>query len=193
MDLSKEEKIRTFIAIDLPEEIKAQIRGVVEELKEIGARVVWTRLENLHLTLKFLGNTSVGQLDKIKSLLEEVGQESGPITLSFKGLGGFPNEKKPRIVWMGVDHGSEELKQLFYLAEQSLISLDFKQEKNPFLPHLTLGRIKLPQTNKQLEKKLSEDKEREFGSVAVSDFKLLESTLTSEGPVYKVLHQISLN
>lgn len=192
MDLSKPEKKRLFLAIDLPGEIKTSIRGAVQELEGIGARVVWTRLENLHLTLKFLGNTSVEQLDKVKSLLDDVAEQSPSFKVTLKGLGGFPNEKKPRIVWMGVDQGENELKRLFYLMEQAVVPIGFKEEKNEFLPHLTLGRIKLPKTNKELEQKIVQERERSFGEWQVNSFKLFESLLTREGPVYQVLDEFKL-
>ncbi len=189
MDSSKEKEIRTFIGIPLPEEIRERLRNVVGELKEIGTKVVWTRLENLHLTLKFLGDTSLEQLDKVKRSLGEAAEQTVPFKVSLKGVGGFPNEKKPRILWVGVDEGEAELKKLFYLLEREVALLGLKEEKNEFVPHLTLGRIKFPKTNSALEEKIVHEKERLFGRWTISQFNLYQSTLTPEGPVYQVLHE----
>lgn len=189
MDSSKEKEIRTFIGTPLPEKIKEQVRSVVGELKQIGAKVVWTRLENLHLTLKFLGDTSLEQLDKVKRSLQEAAEPMTSFRVSLKGLGGFPNEKKPRILWMAVEEGEAELKKLFYTLEREVVLLGIKEEKNEFVPHLTLGRIKFPKTNPELEEKIVQEKERLFGSWNISQFSLYQSTLTSEGPVYQVLHE----
>ncbi len=140
--MSTAELVRTFIALDVPAELKGRIETLQGMLRGVrGARVAWTRSEGIHLTLKFLGDVP---RDRIEAVVDAVGEATGgfdPIRLITTGLGSFPNLKRPRVLWLGVD-GGERLLRLQARVEASLEGLGFPREGKRFHPHLTVGRVK---------------------------------------------------
>lgn len=186
------ESIRTFVAIELPEEIKKNLMGVVEEFKELGVKASWTRPESLHLTLKFLGNTPVENVDPVKQVLNEAVEKFEPFRVSVKGLGGFPHESKVRVLWVGIGEGSEPVKQIAAEVEKSLIPFGVKEEKREYVPHLTLGRFRFPKKNREMENKINQETARSLGEWDVKKITFFKSTLHPKGAIYEVLHEAVL-
>ena len=134
--------IRTFIAIELSDEVKEFLRSLSSRLKRTAADVKWTRIEGIHLTLKFLGNISP---DLLPALENEVGLAfSGqkPLKMHVNGVGAFPSLAKARVIWAGLEDSAGELAPLARRVEDLLMPLGFTREKRPFAPHLTLGRTR---------------------------------------------------
>ncbi|TAK51909.1 MAG: RNA 2',3'-cyclic phosphodiesterase, partial [Bacteroidetes bacterium] len=134
--------IRTFIAIDTPEEFKQVIGSVQHELKQVHADVRWELEKKFHITLKFLGDVKEKTLPGIVSHLESVTRDCASFDITYRGLGCFPNMKFPKIIWVGAYNEDGNLLTLQTTIEDELISFGFKREKNPFTPHITTGRVK---------------------------------------------------
>lgn len=137
------ETLRTFIAIELGDALKAALRHAQEGLSgRIAARSVrWVHVEGIHLTLKFLGDTPVADVEGVKAALARAAEEVGPFRLAAKGLGCFPNMRQPRVVWVGVEEPLGLLSRLQRAVEAHVSPLGFPAERRAFSPHLTLGRV----------------------------------------------------
>jgi 2'-5' RNA ligase len=142
--------IRTFIAINLPTQVLQMLAATQEQLQEylrgqgIDRSVRWSPIKNLHLTLRFLGDTTARQREQMTARLQEVAAESSPFTLrvdgSGRGLGGFPNLRQPRVLWSGVGGDIETLKRVQAAVEAAAQGVGFAPEEKPYSPHLTLAR-----------------------------------------------------
>jgi 2'-5' RNA ligase len=176
--------MRCFIAINLPEEVKEEISKIIEKLPKKGIKKV--AKENLHLTLKFLGEINENLIKKIEEELEKI--KFDRFAVKLKDIGFFPNRNFIRVVWLGIDEGEEEIKELQKEVDKKLAKL-FKKEKN-FEPHLTIARVKFLKDKEgfieELEKIKFED------SFEVRSFELMESILQRKGPVYKLIKSFKL-
>ncbi|MGB9433925.1 MAG: RNA 2',3'-cyclic phosphodiesterase [Candidatus Acidiferrum sp.] len=174
--------MRLFIAIEIPGAIRNALATFLKELREIAPQVKWVRAENLHVTLKFLGETDGKKLGEIETTLRAI-RSSQPITMEFLGLGFFPNEKRPRVFWTGMD-SSANLSQLAGAIDHGLHQCGFPLEDRPFLPHLTLARFNPPGLPPKLVAAAKEHGLRSFGSLTAREFHLIESRLKSTGAEY---------
>ena len=174
--------MRLFIAIAIPEEIRAAFAALLQEFRAIAPQSKWVRAENLHLTLKFLSETPTEKLGALQTALTSVHSQL-PVRLDFRGLGFFPNEKRPRVLWAGME-ASANLQALAADVDQAAHRLGFALEERPFTPHLTLARFQplgLP------PKLLGASRARStmsFGTLAASHFHLTESKLKPTGAEY---------
>lgn len=183
----QEEKIRVFIALALPEHVTGALDSLQQELKQFGIKMKYTDPENIHLTLKFLGDIRAGQADAIGEKLKQAAAGFAPIELSAKGMGVFPGIRKPRVLWTGVGGQTENLEKLHTEVESAMEVLGFEKESRRFSAHLTLGRFK-----GRADQALLADAIRQFGDFASDEFTadalyLFKSSLTPKGPVYTVL------
>jgi RNA 2',3'-cyclic 3'-phosphodiesterase len=144
--------------------------------------VRWVRPELIHLTLRFLGETAVAQLPAISAALDEVGRQTGPLALRLGPVDCFPNCKRPRVIWVGLEGDLRALATLQQRVETALVPLGWAAEKRPFQPHLTLGRVK----DVGKLSRVSWTVEVERVEVAVTAVGLIESQLRPSGPVYTV-------
>lgn len=174
--------MRLFIAIAIPDEIRSAFAAFLQDFRDIAPQVKWVRAENLHVTLKFLGNTDVGKLEQIENALKAV-RNSQPVTLEFYGLGFFPSEKRPRVLWAGLD-SSANLRPLAEDIDRSMYQLGFPPEERPFTPHLTLARFNPPGLPPKLSQAVKQHASRGFGSFTAREFHLIESKLKSTGAEY---------
>jgi len=155
--------------------------------------VRWIPEQNLHLTLAFLGNVESRRIAGIQDLLDKAPARYLPITARFGGLGSFPNQKRPRIIWLGVMEGSKELIGLAEDLNRGLEILGFEPERKRFAPHLTLGRVKRGSRTSELREALKKDAEKSIrgmdslGSLNINMILLMKSTLTSRGAIYQIL------
>lgn len=134
--------IRTFVAIELPGSVKARAKLIINELKQAGAKVTWVKPEQLHLTLKFLGDVPESDIPAVCRVVQEAVREFEPFELVFRGCGAFPTTAKPRTIWIGVEQGEEELRVLQEAIDIGLKKLRFPREVRRFQAHLTLGRVR---------------------------------------------------
>ncbi len=187
-----ETKLRTFIAIVLSDEIRDKLRQVTESLKKTDADVKYVKPENAHLTLKFLGYVNESRLEDIKVALETTLDGITPFEVSFSEIGAFPNVNVPRVVWLGISRGGEELHRVRDRLEESLSKIGIEKESREYHSHLTVGRVKSSRRRNKLVSWLKSNIELEIGSMKVSEIVLMESILKKEGPEYFPLKVVTL-
>jgi len=186
------DKIRSFIAIKLNDEVRAGLGVVIDKLKESGADVKWVKLENIHLTLKFLGSISAEEIEGVKAILDKAKDRFKKFSIDISKVGAFPKISFPKVVWAGVSENADILKQIYLFLEEELEKKGFQKEDRPFSPHLTIGRVKSPKNRPSLKSSIENLKDSSFKSLDVTEISLLQSKLTPQGPIYTPLHQIHL-
>ncbi len=169
--------IRTFIAIDLSDDVRAAIEEAQTRLKQspVGVKISWTKVANLHLTLQFLGYVEETVVEKIKPALRLVAAQHQPFDVSVQGAGGFPNEKRPRVVWVGCSDDGNRLPVLARAVQTATQPLGFVPEHREFSAHLTLGRIRSPRQDAALTRAIDSLKDTSFGTLRVETIHLFES------------------
>jgi 2'-5' RNA ligase len=183
--------IRAFIAVDLDDPVIKKICNVVEILKPRITEIRWLRKENLHLTLKFLGNIAESQVEPIAAALRHPVGLFSPCTISAKGLGVFPDFRRPKILWVGLT--GDQLVQLAAEIESALMPLGFTPENRAFTPHLTIGRWREgSRPAKNLRQEIDSLNDFEFGACAIRQIVLFQSVLKPEGASYSELRTIQL-
>jgi 2'-5' RNA ligase len=179
--------MRTFLAIEIPGHIRRRIDKFIQEEAKIDLPVKWVKFENLHITLKFLGEIDERKKKEIMPIMKEISKDFTVFKLNLGGLGCFPNPKNPRILWIGVEEGSEKLCKIASQLEEKLAQFGFKKEKR-FHPHLTIGRIKkYCRIDDILQKNLVTE------IFLVNSITLFKSTLTPKGPIYDELEKFVLS
>jgi 2'-5' RNA ligase len=186
------EEVRCFIAIELPEGVKRGLRELQAQLKAGSlAPVKWVEPENIHLTLKFLGNVSAGRIEEIGQAMTEAVRGTTPFSLEVEELGVFPNPKRVQVVWVGLGGEVEKLIRLQQRLDSGLERLGFAPENRRFTPHLTLARIRdraTPQEREKLGQLIAETEFDSTQSFMANSIKLMKSQLTKEGPIYTCLN-----
>ncbi len=187
--------MRTFIAIQLPQEIKGALSRIQEKLKSSGADVKWVAWQNIHLTLKFLGEIDDKKLDKVVYILEDIAKIKNPFPIRISSIGAFPNVNRPRVIWVGIDKGDSQTKEIARELEEKIAKVGIPSEDRPYSSHITIGRVRsvlnrerLVQDLKTLIDKLGQEN-MEFFASSITIFK---STLTPKGPIYEVLKEANL-
>src|SRR6267142_5220829 len=165
--------------------VRKNLAELLVELRALSSQPRWVRAENLHITLKFIGEVQVEKLGDIRVALSAVHSDRS-VTLDFRGVGFFPNEKRPRVFWAGIE-ASANLARLASDVDSTLERLGVPPEKRPFSPHLTLARFEPPGLPEKLRATIQENAKREFGSFAVGEFHLIESKLKPGGAEYTTL------
>jgi len=181
--------MRCFIAIDVDEKIKDAISALQVELKDFNANLRWVKPENIHLTLKFLGNVDEGMLDKIKRALRVACSGYKNFTLEAKGMGIFPDRRRPRVLWVDIKE-NDSLKSLQRAIEDAMVSTGFERDERGFSPHLTIARFRSSAEIGQLYDKIQLYKERYFGTMNVDSVLLMESRLRPAGAEYTRLFEV---
>jgi len=184
--------IRSFIAIDLPEETRKALAAVQEQLKQSRARVRWVRTNSIHLTLKFLGNIHLAQVEDIALAVAEEVRDQPPITLGAAGLGAFPSRRKPRVIWIGMEGEVQRLTRIQARVDNALEPLGFVREKRPFQPHLTIGRVKDRRRLQALIDAMATLDMEPFNSFDADEIILYKSELRPTGAIYTKLHRMPL-
>lgn len=181
--------LRCFISLELPEEVKKTICACIERLKAAGADVRWVKPENLHLTLKFLGDTPEELLKDINKKLIHIAKAQDRFSLQLSGIDAFPNIKYPRVVWLGV-HDSDAIIRLQHDIDESMAGLGFKKDDKKFKPHLTIGRVRSLRNKDALIKELATLKEADFGKIEVINITLMKSELRPGGAEHYKISEI---
>ncbi len=179
--------IRSFISIDIPDELKKEVKALQELFRKCGADVRWVRTEAMHFTLKFLGDVEEKQIEQIKKILKDIALHTPLITIKLNGAGVFPNQKIPRVIWIGIKDEDGALDDLQKRIDAELSKLGFEKEERNFKPHLTLGRMRSQKGREALIKLIEEVKDKKLGAFTVADIKLMKSELRPEGSVYTEL------
>ena len=184
--------MRAFLALTLPDEIRRSLTALQRELSHAGADVKWVETPNLHVTLKFLGEISDEQRQSVEQLLREVARDETAFALGLDRVGAFPSLSSPRVVWVGLGEGTARAGRLAERLEQGCRGLGMQQEERPFAAHVTLGRVRSPRGTHELVVALKAASWNPPGPWTVEVVTLYQSALSSHGPNYNVLAEVSL-
>lgn len=186
------ELFRTFIALKV-EPGPAFIESIKTMKSELSGEpaVRWVGVNKLHLTLKFIGDTSAFQVNEIKKVLGEMAMQYPPFTFRLEGLGFFKNKGLPRVLFANI-HEKGVLEQLAVEMETRLTELGFEPERRPFKPHLTLARIKFLKNRDAFFRVVESNKNRVQQEVRINEIIFFQSILKPSGPVYRALEVFDL-
>lgn len=184
--------MRTFISVRLSKSVRERIAGVQEELKDDRVNVKWISPENVHITLKFLGEVSMKALPEVCESVRTSTSGVERFSIGVDSLGFFPGNKSPRVIWAGISEGKEELKELGRSIEDNLSELGFKKENREFAAHITIGRVRSQRNIRQILDKLDIMKNVSCGTSQAEAVCIMRSELTSRGPIYSILERVNL-
>jgi len=185
-----EKRLFSAIKISLQASVLQEVNKIKQDL--YAEKIRWVNLENIHLTLKFFGNTPTHRMADISLIFEELAGGFTPFQLQLEGVGVFPSPQKPKVLWMGIKNP----KKLITFAQKGshlLQKIGYQAEKRKFSPHITLGRIKFVKNVNLYKSVLQKYQNMQFQTVEVSSFILYESILTPQGAIYKILEKYNLN
>ncbi len=189
--------IRAFIAVEIENpQVLSELIRVRDALVETGADLKPVEDENIHLTIRFLGNISTITLEAIKRILSQVPDVvGGRFEMYVKGVGAFPNINRPRVVWAGVIEGVEQLAKIRRFIDEQIQRerlFDVHRDQHEFSPHITIARVRSGRNIAKLCQLIMQYSDYEFGRTPVSEIKLKQSILTPRGPIYKDLFVVRL-
>jgi 2'-5' RNA ligase len=183
--------MRSFIAVNLPESVKDEIGEIITRLRNAGPKARWVPSANMHVTVKFLDEISEDQIKPIIGAITAASGEAHPFELKLGSFGCFPNERKARVFWIGIETGFEPLKELAHNIDQQLRPLGFPKEKRAFSAHITLARFRQPGPVGELATAASHvDYHSE--TIQVKRIDLMKSVLSPKGASYSILGSVPL-
>lgn len=186
-------KVRTFIAVEIDEGVRSRATKLIRQLRQTGADVTWVAPENMHLTIKFLGEVDYTDVYHVCKAVERCVAEVEPFSIEIRGVGAFPSLERPRVIWLGVDFGAQEMAMLNEKVENALSAIGFPREGRKFHAHLTLGRVKKGgRAVEHLVSMLREHQDDEFGPTTVEQLVIFSSELLPTGPVYEPMGRADL-
>jgi RNA 2',3'-cyclic 3'-phosphodiesterase len=190
------EQVRTFIAIELPPEVKTVLRAAQEQMISDNPHIAkWVDPGSIHLTLKFLGNIPAGTVAAVSQAMTKAAEGISPFFLTLGGAGAFPSTARPQVVWIGLTGDIEKLKRLQGAIESQVSPLGFPAENRPFTAHLTLARLRDTATleeKQKLGKKIAGLESGPVLSIDVDRVSLMRSQLTPSGAIYTRLTSVTL-
>lgn len=182
------ESIRSFLAFDIDsEEVKKKLAHAQKLLLQTGADLKLVETQNIHITIRFLGNITSNKVETIHQHMKTT--QFSPFNVQIKGIGAFPNIDYPRVVWAGITEGATELRAVFNQLEPKLRQSGFEPDPKGFSAHLTIARVRSGRNKAQLAKFLNEYANHEFGSIRAECLLLKQSDLTPNGPIYSTLRE----
>lgn len=179
--------MRLFVALEIPTAVRENLAALIDSLRTISKELRWVRPGNLHVTLKFLGEVAETKVGAIRTALRVVRAEQA-VTLDFRGMGFFPNEKHPRVFWAGME-ASANLKTLAADIDDAMEKQGIPREQRVFAPHLTLARFERSRLPEALRKAIAANSQGEFGSLRTNEFLLIQSRLKPTGAEYTTLER----
>ncbi|MFQ5453768.1 MAG: RNA 2',3'-cyclic phosphodiesterase [Candidatus Zixiibacteriota bacterium] len=183
--------IRLFIALPLEKKVKDELGEIIVILKQKGGSVKWVNPKNIHLTLKFLGDTEEHLVDEIKEQINVAAEKYEPVQSGISHIGAFPNLNRPRVIWAGIEKNKDILMRIAGILDKKMNKLGWERETRKFKSHLTLGRIRNLKGLENLTGYLKENQLKEIALI-FDRITLFKSTLTPTGPIYDCLHEVKL-
>ena len=178
--------LRLFLAIDVPNSVREKIIEAQRFYKTLNLDAAWAKPANMHLTVKFLGDTPADLIPAIKDRMTEIAKSTPPFSILLGKTGVFPNVSRPRVLWVGLEDREDHLNSLKIRVEKEMTSLGFPPDKQKPVHHLTLGRIKSGKNKEGLKKALQSAPRIETDPFKISSVQLIKSELTPEGSIYTV-------
>ena len=177
--------MRLFAALSIPAAVLENLSTVIRELRRADAHPRWVNPDNLHVTLKFIGEVPAEKLKAIGDVLASI-RSTDELTLEFRDVGFFPNGRRPNVAWIGIA-ASPNLAPLVAAMNNTLTPLGIPNEQREFVPHLTLARFKATRVSAALQAEIEKWKDRSFGTLRTREFHLVQSRLKSTGAEYTTL------
>lgn len=182
-----EQPIRSFIAVDIDQaSVISKILEAQRGLLNLGGDVKLVEPENIHATVRFLGEVPSATIELVKEQMNQI--RFSPFEAEFVGLGAFPNLRRINVVWVGMRKGAEEVSRIFEELEPRLRQIGFAADRKGFSPHVTIARVKTGRKKEELARFVEEMRDTPFGAVHVEELRLKKSILTPKGPVYSTIH-----
>jgi RNA 2',3'-cyclic 3'-phosphodiesterase len=182
--------MRLFIGLDVPWQIRRNLELLLEHLRP-KAEIAWSALGNLHVTTKFVGEWPESRVDELRSALAGV-PRPGPMEITIRGVGWFPNPHQPRVLYAGIQ-GPPELATLAADTESVCAGLGIPSERSDYRPHLTLARVRTHKPLFELKRAIAELPDDRFGAYQSTEFHLFSSELRPQGSIYTKLASFPLN
>ncbi len=181
--------VRAFLCIDIDDDmLLSRVSQIQQKLDQQAAKMKIVEINNIHFTLRFFGDTSIEKINQIREHLEKI--EIEPFEIIIGGVGAFPNKKRPRVVWIGVTHHGEQVRDLKQDIDSLLQSIGYQPERRKYTPHATIARIRQVNDTGRIASNLEGLVDEPIGTMTVSGFKMMKSTLTPSGPIYDILWNI---
>jgi 2'-5' RNA ligase len=186
--------IRTFVAIPLGDEVSREAIRLIERLRHPGDGIKWVPTDNLHLTLKFLGEVDNTEVAAVCDVVHDVCADREPFEIRFAGTGGFPNLDRPRVLYAGIEDESQSLTEIVSELNLGYADLGFKPESRDYTPHLTLGRTKggRGSASAELVERMRNEQQLQIGQMVVDTVHVIASFLDKQGPTYQVMGTVDL-
>jgi 2'-5' RNA ligase len=182
--------VRVFIAVPLPVELKAKLVVLQQEFRRLPVEATWVHAAGFHITLKFLGEVDSAQIEPIVSCMTETAQRYHPFSLTLSGIGVFPRESSPRVLWVGIQDATGFLKQMQQMLEAQLARAGYPREERPFAPHLTLARLKHVSRRNEFLTGLNAHSKVVLGHLEVDHIELVKSQLSPSGARYSTVKAV---
>ncbi|MEA1993253.1 MAG: RNA 2',3'-cyclic phosphodiesterase [Euryarchaeota archaeon] len=183
--------MRSFVAVDLDESLRSKILDLQSRIGGKHMRIKFVEPENLHFTLKFLGDVEKRKIDEIYKTLKRDVKGQAPFEISLKGLGAFPSFSYSKVLWVGTENKNNPMTVIANKLNNDLTSLGFKKGKK-FMPHLTIARIKGAKNKEKFLQILDGLKNETIGRMTVDTVVIKKSDLTPQGPIYSNLKEVQL-
>lgn len=181
--------MRCFISVPIIEDLKGKIEKIQERIDSAGADIKFVEKENLHFTIKFLGEISEEKLEKVKETIKKTANMFESFEINIKNLGCFPNRDYARVIWLSAENSV--FPALIEAFDLNLNELGFEKEKS-YIPHLTVGRVKSGSNKTELLAIIRELENIEVGLMKIDKIELFKSVLTPKGPIYEELLTVNL-
>ena len=181
--------VRVFLSIDIDDQaLLSRVEQIQQRLDPQAAKMKLVEINNIHFTLHFFGDTPVERIQKIKDHLEMI--KIVPFEITISGVGAFPNKRKPRIIWIGVTQNEQQVQDLKFEIDSLLKDIGYQPERRKYTPHATIARVRHVKNSGKIANNLEELSNESIGTMTVSGFNMMKSTLTPAGPVYDILWNI---
>jgi RNA 2',3'-cyclic 3'-phosphodiesterase len=186
--------VRTFVAIEIPGEVRERASHLIKLLRKTDAKVRWVEPRNMHWSLKFLGDVDLRETPRICAAVAEAVADFAPFDVEARGAGAFPDPSRPRTVWIGMGRGSEQIIELHDAIDRALGKLGYREENRRFRPHLTIGRVRNSPNNaiEELGQLIQQHADFTSGLSTVYEVTIFSSDLDEEGPTYEPLGHAEL-
>jgi len=183
------ERIRSFVAVDMDQQnLVSRLIEAQRSLQNLGADLKLVEPENIHATIRFLGEVPSTTIELVKEQMNQVKFE--PFDAEFAGLGAFPNLRRINVVWVGMRKGHEEISKIFDQLEPRLRQIGFVPDRKGFSPHVTIARVKTGRMKEELSRFVDQMRDTPFGVIHVEEVRLKKSVLTPKGPIYSTIHSV---
>lgn len=185
--------IRTFIGVQVPTRVTNNVSRVIGKLDATGAKYNWVVPENLHVTLNYAGDVLDREVHELCQKLKQTIQVHEPFELSLNGVNGFPTSEQPRVLWIGVDDGAEAMANLNRSIEDTLSDWGVNKDRNPYAPHMTMGRLKKAgRWNEKMLDLVHRHRNHDGGTCTIDKVTVFSSFFDPGGPTYTPMSRIKL-